>query len=770
MTASSLIAEPAWPENHGRPIVLLVDASNSLERRLIAGWIERNRPDDLEVETAELPPSRRHRRHRSLSPVLRAMVHRTDNPLLVPVRIAWLAQEHAGVRRVRISDLIMTGDPRDPDPVRARWLHARYPDRVRLVAGAPATVEALRDAWREKSPESDFTEFVAHRAWLALERAERTIRGNRYKVPKFVDEAITSRIDFQQEVIHTARDQGKTGEWGLKKSRRYLKEIAATHSPLVIDLVANAVHWLYRKSYGSINYDRKELLDLYSLGRQSPVAFVPSHKSNFDHLVLHYVLWENDFPPNHTAGGINMNFFPLGPIVRRAGVFFIRRSFKDNELYKLVLRRYIDYLVEQRFSLEWYMEGGRSRSGKLRPPKYGMFTYTADSFLRGKTEEMYFLPIAIAYDQVIDVGSYTAEQTGESKDKESASWLVRTIRRLQLNSGDIHVRFGEPLALSKELTGLNAHDDNSLAIKKLAFEVGRRVNRVTPVTPTALVSIALLAASGRALTFAELSAQTQRLTRFIQLRSIPTTYRDAIDTDREVASVLESLKAHGLLTSFGDGPEVVWNIAASQHLAAAYYRNTVVHFFLAGSIAEVALLAVTESGERALEQFWDEVMRLRDLLKFEFYFAEKERFRQEVDAELALRDPDWVEAVKAGPESIEGFVRRMPLLTAHWSLRPFLEAYQVIAHVLQAAETSLDEKRAVDQAMGLARQYILQKRVSAEESVSKVLFATAYQLARNRGLTDDAQPERLDEFSNEVAGALRNIDRIGAFAAERRGT
>ena len=119
-----------------------------------------------------------------------------------------------------------------------------------------------------------------------------------------------------------------------------------------------------------------------------PVVFLPSHKSNLDHLVLQYALHENGHPPNHTAGGINMNFFPVGPLVRRSGVFFIRRTFKDNPVYKFVLRQYIDYLIEKRFSLEWYIEGGRSRSGKLLPPRFGLLAYVVDAYRRGKSEDV----------------------------------------------------------------------------------------------------------------------------------------------------------------------------------------------------------------------------------------------------------------------------------------------------------------------------------------------------------------------------------------------
>ena len=158
------------------------------------------------------------------------------------------------------------------------------------------------------------------------------------------------------------------------------------------------------------------------------------------------MLWENDLPPNHTAGGINMNFFPVGPLVRRTGVFFIRRSFKENPLYKIVLRSYLDYLVEKRFPLEWYMEGGRSRSGKLMPPRLGLLCYVVDSMQRGKAEDIMLVPVSIAYDQIQDVLDYAREAQGEDKEKESLGWVLSAVRSLRRRYGNIHIRFGEPVS------------------------------------------------------------------------------------------------------------------------------------------------------------------------------------------------------------------------------------------------------------------------------------------------------------------------------------
>src|SRR6185295_3244252 len=233
-------------------------------------------------------------------------------------------------------------------------------------------------------------------------------------------------------------------------------------------------------------------------------------------LVLQYALHENGHPPNHTAGGINMNFFPVGPLIRRSGVFFIRRTFKDNPIYKFVLRQYVDYLIEKRFSLEWYIEGGRSRSGKLLPPRFGMLAYVVDAFRRAKSEDVYLIPVAIAYDQIQDVHDYVAEQRGAAKSKESFGWFVQVIRKLRRNAGEIHIRFGEPLSLKATLGAPDPRaepdpDERNLDIQKLAFEVAVRINAATPITPTSLVTLSFLGFGDRAISVQELMLSLRNL-------------------------------------------------------------------------------------------------------------------------------------------------------------------------------------------------------------------------------------------------------------------
>jgi glycerol-3-phosphate O-acyltransferase len=494
--------------------------------------------------------------------------------------------------------------------------------------------------------------------------------------------------------------------------------------------------------------------------------------------VLQYVLHENGHPPNHTAGGINMNFFPVGPLVRRSGVFFIRRSFKDNPLYKFVLQQYVDYLIEKRFSLEWYLEGGRSRSGKLLPPRFGLFANVVDAYRRRRSDDVQLIPVAIVYDQIQDVGDYVAEQRGGAKEKESFGWFLRLIRRLHRNYGDIHVRFGEPLALSKALGPAEAVDEESaderhLAVQKIAFESAVRINRVTPITPTSLVALALLGLGDRAATIPELVKNLHNLVLYVRRRQLPTTVELDLDTPEGIERIVDQLVQSGVVSRFDEGLDAVYAIGPEQHLTAAYYRNTIIHFFVTPSIAELALLRAAEGEPAAAPAaFWEEALRLRDLLKFEFFFAEREAYLQEVRDELALHDPDWETNLAQGGDAVRAIVRRFKPFNAHRVLRPFLEAYRVVGDALerQDAAAPVDESAFLSTCLALGKQYRLQRRIRREESVSKVLFGTAVRLARNYNLLTPDGDELVDRrrtFARDIRAVIRRIDAIEALAASR---
>ena len=780
---SLLDVKPSWPAHRERGVVFLLDAATSFEEEILRSWIDRTRPDDVEpaeVEAFRIPSSRRPKTSR-LGPLEPALAT-TDDPLLTPLRVLWLPVKRKGKRVASLFDLLRFGDPRDPGRLRARFIARFSPDRVRVVVAEPAPVSDLRERWRVASSQDvaetvGLAHFVARQAALALDRAERKLRGARYKVPRFLHEEVLTRPSFRGGLDRLARDEGRSRAAVRRTAERYLKEIAANHNPMMIDIFAQLARSSATRGYNALRFEQEKIEEIRKLAQQHSVVFLPSHKSNLDHMVLFHILHEDGMPPSHTAGGINMNFFPMGPIARRAGIFFIRRSFSDNEVYKFVLRAYIDFLIEKRFPLEWFIEGGRSRSGKLLPPRYGMLSYVVDSYRRGKTEDVILIPVSIAYDQISEVGEYSREERGAAKETEGLTWLIKFLRRLGHQYGSIDLRFGEPLSLRAALgppdaTGNGAAYDE-LTVPKLAFEVCTRINRVTPITPISLAMVALLGCGDRAMSLAEIHVSLTDLVDFVIRRGLPTTTKLAFGTHAEIQTTLDPLVESGVLARFDEGPEVIYSIAADQHLSAAYYRNTVIHFLVSSAIVELALLRASESAPgTSTEGFWDEAMGIRDLLKFEFFFSDKDEFREEIKQELSLQSEKWEQHI-SDPAAARRFLEQIRPFHAHRTLRAFLEAYQVVADrlVMLGSEPVTDESKLLRECMIWGKQYTLQRRIRSAESVSKILLQNGFSLARNRGLLV-GEPDTLaaarECLVDELRETSRRVNAIDALASARR--
>ena len=219
--------------------------------------------------------------------------------------------------------------------------------------------------------------------------------------------------------------------------------------------------------------------------------------------------------------------------------------------------------------------------------------------------------------------------------------------------------------------------------RKLAFEVCVRINRATPITPCSLVTLAVIGSGFRALSVEETVAALRNLLAYVRARDLPTTEELRLDDPDEVRRQLDALVENGVVSCFRDGPEPVYRIGPEQQLAAAYYRNTVIHFFVTAAVAVLALLGASEDAVAdPLATFWEETLRVRDLLKFEFFFPEKERFRVEIAHELRQFDPEWEARVRGGGEEVRALIGRFRPFSSHRVLRPFVEAYGVVADLL----------------------------------------------------------------------------------------
>ncbi len=594
----------------------------------------------------------------------------------------------------------------------------------------------------------------------------RSIRseGPRHRDPPPRPERILEDRTFRQRLNRLAEEQNLPPDRAFGAAERYLREIAARPSKAAVAAAAWMGRFLYRRAYDSVYYNRDELVALHRLSSDHPIAFLPGHRSNLDRPVMHSMLWKNGLGPNYTAGGINMNFFPIGPIARRAGVFFIRRTFADNPIYKLVLHTYFAYLVEQCLPLEWYIEGGRSRTGKLRSPRFGLLSYAVDAVATGKSGDLYLIPTSISYDHVLEVGAYSSEESGLSKEKESLRWLVRSIRSLRRRYGNIHIRFGEPISLRSLVGRDRPRVDQRRDLQLLASEVCRRINRITPVTLPSLVVVALLTEPDRGLPHARLHATVSELVDAATSRKVPSTEPlTRLQTGPGLDAEVTALANLGIVAVERRGEEMaetatVYNVPNDQRLAASYYRNTIAHFFLARAIAELAIVAASgaDPSTSPYTTFRAWVGKVADLLAFEFFLDDPDGLFGEIEDELNLSEPGWRESI-AGGRALELLEQLRPH-RAPWVLRSLIEAYRLVAQGLVDLPTRQpwDRKRFLRLCVDKAARSVDRRRVSAD-ALSVSLFSNAIRVAERRGLLDQMIPDTLERrtaFASELSKML----------------
>ncbi|EHI12736.1 glycerol-3-phosphate 1-O-acyltransferase [Mycolicibacterium thermoresistibile] len=744
--------------------LVLASVSSPAEMRLLDDWLatQRRRNPSCRIEVLRLPAD--DNPPPGVVAQLVELLNADEDRAVVPARVFWVP---GGLPAKFPLMQLMTGRDtyRPPDRLQGLILR-RDPSRARVVAGEPAKVSEMRQQWSDTTVaenERDFARFVLRRALLAIERVEYRLLGPEYKSPRLVKPEMLASARFRAGL---EKIPGAT----VAAAGNLLDEMATGWSRLAVDLVPMLSRAIYSRGFDPrIDYDRDQVEVMRRGLEAHPAVMLWSHRSNLDSAVLTVALHENRLPPAHLFAGINMSFPPLGSILRRSGVIFIRRNIGDDPLYKYVLKEYIGYIVEKRFNLSWSIEGTRSRTGKMLPPKLGLLSYVADAYLDGRTDDLLLQPVSISFDQLHETAEYAAYARGGEKTPENVGWLFDFIKAQgERNYGKIYVRFPEAVSMREYLGpphGPIAHDEAAkrLALQKMAFEVAWRILRATPVNATGLVSALLLATRGVALTLDQLHHTLQDSLDYLERKQTPVTNSALrLCTPEGVRAAVDALSNGHPVTCVDSGREPVWYIAPADEHQAAFYRNSLIHAFLETSIVELALAHAARADGDRVEAFWSQVMRLRDLLKFDFYFADSATFRENVAEEMSWHN-DWESSLTTGGDHVRALLADKKPLLAGAMLRPFFEAYEIVADVLRDAPGHVDEKDLTTRALGLGKQYVAQGRVRSTESVSALLFATARQVAADQQLFGPHSPdlmERRAAFRTELRDILADMDTI----------
>jgi len=556
---------------------------------------------------------------------------------------------------------------------------------------------------------------------------------------------------------------------GLRIARRHALEIAANYSHAFVRIAERILHRFWTRVYDGVEVRNAEYLD--RLPPACEIVYVPCHRSHVDYLLLSYVIYQRGYAVPYVAAGINLNLPVIGRLLRKGGAFFIRRSFRGSGLYPIVFMKYVDVMMNRGHPIEFFIEGGRSRTGRLLRPRTGMLTMTVRSFLRDTRRPVAYVPVYFGYDRLLEGESYIDELLGRPKQKESVGGLLKVLPQLRRENGHVHIAFGEPLLLDGVLDRVHSGwredvgDDGTRpawfgdAVDEVANEILRRVNAAAAVTHVNLLSVVLLAAPRQAMLEADLERQLQL---YIDLlRTFPYS-PDMSVAARDGAEIIRRGEQMGLLERRKHPLGDVLRMAEQNAVLATYYRNNVLHLFALPSLVACAFLNNTTMRHEDIQRL---VWRVYPYIRAELFL----RWREDelpgvVDGVLAaLAQAGLLERVADGtawrrPRTGSEEAVRLSVL-AQATIQTIERYYLAIALLLRAGPSTLSPEALEQRCVAMAQRMSMLYGLAAPEFFDRAMFRDFIDLLRGRGVIRHDGEGRLtyDEALVAVADDARVV-------------
>ena len=528
----------------------------------------------------------------------------------------------------------------------------------------------------------------------------------------------------------------------LEVARDYAYEIAANYSHTFVVFVAGVLGRLWNRLYDGV--ELANFSSLAEVGEGSEVIYVPCHRSHMDYLLMSYVIYMKGYAVPHIAAGINLNMPVVGSFLRRGGAFFMRRSFGGNTLYSAVFTKYLGLMMARGHSIEYFIEGGRSRTGRLLQPKTGMLAMTVRSYLREPRRPLVFVPVYFGYERLVEGRTYIGELSGRPKEKETVLSLLRTIPELRRRFGKVYVSFGEPLELdplirrhapdwTREASG---SDDRppwlSPLVRELARSIMTRINAAACVTPVNLIGLALLATPRQSLGEADLARQLELYASL--LRQSPYSSKTWV-TGQDGAGMIRYGESLGLLRRQPHELGDVIYMTEKVSILTTYFRNSALHLLLLPSLLACAFL------NNACVSRAD----LHRLARRVYPYVADEYFLRWAEAELPTVVDELLEDLGnhglLTPTEDRSLWYRPPVEASEAvqlsilarATVPILERYYLaIALLLKAGSGRLTQEALERQCRLVAQRMALLHEINSPEFFDRALFGNFVDLLRSR--------------------------------------
>jgi glycerol-3-phosphate O-acyltransferase len=711
---------------------------------------------------------------------------------LVPVLLVW--SRRAQKLKPSVWDVLF-GSPESPSAFANAIAFLRSFRRTFFDVGRAVDLKE-RLAERPDEPDAASARKLRGTLYQHLAREFRIAVGPPLKAPSRVREKVLRDRSLRATLEAVAGETGRSPAAVAAEASRDLKEIASRFDPRFVQVIRPFLSWVFGRLYTSVEVDEAGLARVKRAAGDAPIILCPSHKSHVDYLVLSWLLYEHGMVPPHVAAGINLAFWPFGGIARRGGAFFIRRKVKGDRIYTAVLRTYVKHLLRDRFPQEFYVEGGRSRTGKLLFPKTGLVSMEVDAWLDGAADDVVFVPIAVDYEKLIEATSYVRENAGGEKPKESLRGLLGAASILFRHYERLYVQFEEPISLKRvaqerlgaraaalsiddawsgeaerqaapraaDPTGDRSGDAKRELVATIANRIAYGISRAVTITPVGLVAAALLSHVRRGLGSAEVARRVELL-RYMAAEGGARFARDLAGAPSDprqpgpIADAVRRLALGGLVQVEVAAGDTIYLVPDEKRPVLDYHRNAVIHRYVAPALVATAVRAGGLASPVAHVR--DRALWLSRLFKLEFMYRvgsrPEEIFHQNL--EFLARIGGVIvegEAVRLGPEpDVLGFLGEF--------VRPYLEAYRLAAETALAVltpdggrpATSADRRSLVRESLERGRAGFLSGRIALRESLSKATLENAFEWFVSQGVIQEESGKlRLAEADGAALRAI----------------
>ncbi len=597
---------------------------------------------------------------------------------------------------------------------------------------------------------SRYLRTILHKKFADIDRVA---FGPPVKTNRQLRNEVFADITLQDQIILHAEENERHPSVLESRARTYFNQIAAQPIRAYIKSMDWLLKGIWKIIYDDVIVDEQGLEDLREAGRQGPLVITPCHRSHIDYLIISQTFEWNKMAVPIIAAGENLNFFPLGPILRRCGAYFIRRSFKDDKLYGIVLRAYVRKLFSEGYAQEFFIEGGRSRSGKTLFPKFGILTMLVKAALESKDGDAIFCPTYIAYERLVESASYARELTGHNKEKESARGFLRASRILFKNFGTVYVTYDKPISLKSFFEGYGITAETiaggvpsqqlKRAIQNLGFRIVYGINNATVVTAPNIAALILFGYRGRGIKRSNVDELVGLLLQHIDQMTDGRTHlsENLKSTPTEAVKIaLEQFHTDGLISKESVGDHIYYRLKENHLLTLDFHKNTLIHFLVPEALLALAIrsLNIKPGDTIALDKVKDATYALSKIFKYEFIYRVgstfDELFQETLNRVVSYRVLDVDSENGRITWNDTDFALRFGLFAANL-LNGFVDSYvSVFFHAEELLGTPKPESTFVKSLLERAQSDFLVGKLVTAEAAHSVNIKHAIQFLVSAGI------------------------------------